>query len=52
MNVDLLKRTIKNAISKLEAYESSGEPLSSYEIGKINAYDEILTFINLLEEDK
>lgn len=50
MKVDLLKSTIENAISKLEFYESKGEPLAPYEIGKLNAYDEILTLINLLEE--
>lgn len=52
MNTNLLKKTIEDAISKLEFYESNGEPLSSYEIGKLNAYDEMLTFINLLEETK
>lgn len=50
MKIDLLKNTLKKAISKLESYESNGEILSSYEIGKLNAYDEILTFIDLLED--
>lgn len=52
MKIDLLKKTIENAISKLEFYESNGEPLSPYEIGKLNAYDEMLTFIDLLEDTK
>lgn len=50
MKVDLLKKTIKKTIDKLESYDKNGEPLSSYEIGRLNAYDEILCFIELLEE--
>lgn len=50
MNIDCLKEVIKNSIKKLEEYENSESPLSSYEIGRLNAYDEILCFIELLEE--
>lgn len=48
MNIDILKKIIKNTIKKLESYEESGDVLSQYEIGRLNAYDEILTFIELL----
>lgn len=50
MDIQLLKNVIKKTIAKLESYEENGELLSSYEIGRLNAYDEILTFIELLEE--
>lgn len=51
MRIDLLKNLVKNTIKRLESYEESDEVLSPYEIGRLNAYDEILSFIEILEEE-
>lgn len=50
MKIDLLKNIIKKTIKKLESYEETEECLSPYEIGRLNAYDEILSLIEILEE--
>lgn len=52
METNLVKKFIQKNITRLKEYEEMGEPLSNYELGKLNAYDSILMLIDTLDDEK
>lgn len=52
MDINLIKKFIQKNITILNEFEKIGEPLSNYELGKLNAYDSILMLIDALDDEK
>lgn len=52
MDTNLIKKFIQQNINRLHEFEKTGEFLSSYELGKLNALDQILMLIDALEHNK
>lgn len=50
MNSKILKDMLTSNCDKLKAIQISGENLSEYELGLLNAYSHTLNILNLLEQ--
>lgn len=52
MDINSLKNFIEINIKRLHYFEENGEPLQQYELGKLNAFEQVLMLLDVLDENK